>query len=85
MSAFIENRYAKIKPYLFLYKNGFCVLPYINTSPQLMWQIIRKMSFIKFNSFLNMAESDNAYLYYQELEEELVMFYTQIDYKKRTL
>ncbi len=51
-----------------------------------MWQSLRKMPFIKFNSLLNMAESDtpfmHAYLYYQELEAELVLFYTQIDYKK---
>jgi AraC-like DNA-binding protein len=86
MYSFLEKQYDKIKPYLFQYKNDFFVFPNTNNSPQLIWQSLKKMPFVKFDPLLNMAESDTPFLsanfYYQDLEEELVIFYTSIHYKK---
>lgn len=86
MHTLIEKWYTKVKPYLFTYKKGFFVLPYVSNTPQLMWQSLQKMPFIKFSPSLNKSESNTPFLhaqmYYHELEKDLVVFYNEIDYKK---
>src|SRR5690242_18818030 len=86
MTNLIEKWYIKVKPYLFFYKKGFFVLPYINNTPQLMWQSLQKMPFISFSPLLNKSEANNPFLhalmYYQELEKDLVVFYNEINYKQ---
>lgn len=86
MTKLIEKWYVKVKPYLFSYKKGFFILPYINNTPQLMWESLQKMPFIRFSRLLNMSESNTPFLhakmYFQELEKDLVVFYNEIYYKK---
>lgn len=52
-----------------------------------MWQSLQQMPFIKFSHALNMSESNNMFLnanmYYQEIEEDLVVFYNEVDYKQK--
>lgn len=86
MSNLIEKWYNKVKPFLFTYKKGFFVLPYVSNTPQLMWLSLQKMPFIKFNATRNISESNTPFLhakmYYEELAQNLVVFYNEIAYKK---
>lgn len=85
MSSIIEKWYLRVKMSLFTYKKGFFVLPYVNSTPQLMWQSLQKMPFIKFTPSLSMSESNTPFLhakmYYHEVEKNLVIFYNEINYK----
>ncbi len=51
-----------------------------------MWQSLQKMPFISFSPLLNKSEANNlflhAWMYYQELEKDLVVFYNEIRYKQ---
>jgi len=81
----LEKWFAKFKLYFFTYKNGFFELPYLANSPEAMINSISKMPFTKHYPNKNFIKSNTPFLkadiYYQFIEDNIVLLVTQIQYK----
>lgn len=86
MLDFIEILYQKIRPYIFKYKNGFFELPFINNTPQLMWESFKQTPFTKYDPTLNKITAANLFMdaevYYHEPQEESVIVYSSVFAKR---
>lgn len=85
MLNFIDRWYDKIKPFLFKYKDGFFVLPYLGNSPLLIIESFRKMPFIKHDDNKQMIISNSPFVdanvYYQILKEDFILMYSKLKIK----
>jgi AraC-like DNA-binding protein len=89
MQALIDKWYAKIRPYILKYKDGFFELPFIGNSPHLMWESFKKMPYCSFQESTNSIVVDNPFLkgvvYYHELEDGLVWIHSTLFFKQNII
>ncbi len=84
-SARIKNWLKKYEKYLFYYKDGYFVLPYLNNSPRLMIESMASMPFAKHNESDQIITSSNPFstgeLRYKEIETGLWLMVSSIEFK----
>jgi AraC-like DNA-binding protein len=81
----IENWFKKIEKYLFSYKDGYFVFPYISNTPELLVEGLKNMPFTNFDKSKNIISCNNPFMKgefrYQEIEEGLWMTVTNLEFK----
>ncbi|HLO45844.1 MAG TPA: AraC family transcriptional regulator [Leadbetterella sp.] len=75
----------KFEKYLFYYKDGYFVLPYLTNTPELMLESLRSMPFVSQDPFRNVLVTDNPFtkgeLHYQEIEDGLWLMVSEQEFK----
>lgn len=81
----LNKWFINFQKYFFTYKDGFFELPYLANNPKTMVKSFAKMPFNKHYINKNCFISNNPFiygeLYYRELEDELWVFYGEVNYK----
>ncbi|WP_255068825.1 AraC family transcriptional regulator [Lacihabitans sp. LS3-19] len=75
----------KFEKYIFSYKDGYFVLPYLTNSPELMIESLINLPFTKHNSSENAIYTNTPFtegvLRYQEVESGLWLTVTELEFK----
>lgn len=82
----VKSWFKKFSKYIFYYRDGFFELPYPSSSPAVMIEGLKKMSFIKHNKLEQSLYSNNPFLKsmlrYRELEDGLWLIASETLFKK---
>lgn len=82
----VKNWFLKYEKYLFSYKNGYFVLPYLGNSPYTIIESFKHMPFIRHNQTKQQLLCNNIFasgkIHYQEIEQNMMLLVTSIEYKK---
>lgn len=82
----VDKWYAKIRKYLFFYRDGFYEFPVLANAPQMMLDSIQSMPFIKFYPQKKFYTTNTPFIqgscHYQELEKGLWILMSDLEMKK---
>jgi AraC-like DNA-binding protein len=81
----IENWFARFKPYIFSYKNGFFHLHYLANSPEAMIGGFKQIPFVKYDDKKQALSAQTLFLnvlfHYREVEEGLFILCSETKFK----
>ncbi len=82
----IKKWFSNHEKYLFSYKDGYFVLPYLGNSPYAIVESFKKMPFIRHIENKQLLICNNLFasgkIHYQYIDQEMVLLVTAVEYKK---